>query len=67
MTKKHFELIARTLASVRDTLPSQDKAAGEEAIDHAAYELSLAFNGVSGRFDQNRFLRACHVNLENVL
>lgn len=67
MTKKHFNAIAAVLANLRDTQPSQGRDIGEEVVDSIAYELSLLFRGWNGQFDQDRFLRACHTNLENVL
>lgn len=67
LTRKHFQAIAATIAAVRDTQPSEGRADSERAIDTVAFELSNVFAGLNGQFDRDRFLRACHVSLENVL
>jgi hypothetical protein len=66
-TRKHFEAIARTVKQVRATLPSQDGEAMREAVDILAGELANVFAADNDNFDEDRFLRACDVDLSNIL
>ena len=66
-TKKHFNAIAKVVANVRLTLPSQAGEAMREAVDILAGELANEFSASNDNFDEDRFLRACGVDLANIL
>lgn len=67
MSRKHFEAIAAVVKRVRAELPSQDGEAMREAVDILAGELASVFAGFNENFDEDRFLRACNVDLSNIL
>lgn len=64
MTKKDFEAIA---AVVRDAggyvsaMKESDKQSAEDMRNRIARDLARELRGQNGRFDTERFLRACNV------
>jgi hypothetical protein len=58
MTKKDYELIARSIFVDRDTLDETQK----ETADFIACGLADQFQAMNPRFDRARFLTACGVN-----
>lgn len=60
MTRKDYELIAATIASLRDS-----GGAGREfttrTVDTTAHRFADALAAENGRFNRARFLRACGV------
>ena len=61
MTKKHFEAIAEAFKEVRAIQNVQESAEAKAALDILAATLSRICAESNGRFDKNRFLRACGV------
>jgi hypothetical protein len=63
MTKKDYELIARSFKSqiVRIDVTKRDAVAALSPLFAAARELATAFSAENPRFDTGRFLRACGV------
>jgi hypothetical protein len=57
MTRKDFELIARSIFVDRDTLTSDEK----KTADIIASGLADQFQAMNPRFDRGRFLDACGV------
>lgn len=58
MTRKHFELIARALASALENAPTRDQ---REGVRRAAYEIAEALQTTNANFDHDRFLAATKV------
>ena len=56
MSRKDFELIARTL---KDARSSADSAPEVGQTDHIAERIATALVGHSSTFDKTRFLAAC--------
>lgn len=56
MSRKDFELIARTIKSLRETDIEDDSV-----VDVVAERLATALVGHSSTFDKDRFLKACGV------
>lgn len=56
MTKKHYELIAHTIAVLRHNHHISEKA-HNQIVDEFAYQLRKT----NPKFDRNRFLTACGI------
>ncbi len=54
MTRKHFELIANTIRVTKNTTEGDDAALRELALN-----LCVEFKRENGRFNNERFLKAC--------
>jgi hypothetical protein len=57
MTRKDYELIARSIRVDRETLAPEDR----KFIDMASAGLAEQFAAMNPRFDSRRFLDACGV------
>lgn len=59
MSRKDFELLARTLENTRYAQPF---AGGKELlVDEVSKRIATALDGHSSSFDKGRFLKACGV------
>jgi hypothetical protein len=56
MTKKHFEAIAAAMKLMRDL---EDNPVERAGMDKAIYTLAAVCAESNGRFQYNRFTRAC--------
>jgi hypothetical protein len=54
MTRKHFELIANAIRVTKNTTEGDDAALRELALN-----LCVEFKRENGRFNNERFLKAC--------
>jgi len=57
MERRHFELIARTIRTKRES-PHNDVAA-VRAIDRIALAFEVALADTNARFDHEKFMQAC--------
>lgn len=60
MTRKDYVMIAKAIA---DTRGDYGNLAVQKAIDNIAYALANDFAADNPRFDYDRFVKACRVNL----
>ena len=58
-TKKHFEVIAAVLAELPKTPGLGGEATVTDVRDLLAERFADVFAGGNGRFDRDRFIRAC--------
>jgi len=62
MTKKDFELIAQAVREAREGLGHDGKAGADAfTLNRVSDRLCRALSATNGRFDRDRFLRACGV------
>lgn len=62
MTRKDFELIARTIAALHDEMSALEyEPVGTGTVRLAALKLAEALATTNPRFDRARFLSACGV------
>ena len=59
MTRKDFELLARTLRYEIETADGQFEEHGAAALRAFAGSLATALGSTNERFDRDRFLTAC--------
>lgn len=66
MTKKDYELIARSLEATIRFYSRIDSLVMQRGAKQAAYELADALGEDNPRFDRNKFLQACGIGLERL-
>lgn len=62
MTRKDYVAISKAIAATRG---NYGNLAVQKAIDNVAYALADEFRGDNPRFDYDRFVKACGVDLAN--
>lgn len=63
MTRKDYELIAKTIRAVSTFAATDKSKRATKVIDILVQSLSIALKGDNDRFDEARFVAACKYNL----